>query len=139
MSRPSALFTCVILRSTHPGGKKRMRTTVTGLFATRLLLILVMLTLGAAQEVSGQPVPSGEAVMAWPITIAPTWFDPSTAPPQITPFGILYALHDALVRPLSRPRGMRRPCGSSSPINPKSPWHDRRGIVPVAGPRAGSR
>jgi len=38
--------------------------------------------------------------MAWPITIAPTWFDPSTAPPQITPFGVLYALHDALVRPL---------------------------------------
>src|SRR2546422_6239860 len=40
------------------------------------------------------------SVMAWAITIAPTWFDPSTAPPQITPFGILYALHDALVRPL---------------------------------------
>src|SRR2546422_8134571 len=40
------------------------------------------------------------SVMAWAITIAPTWFDPSTAPAQITPFGILYALHDALVRPL---------------------------------------
>ena len=38
--------------------------------------------------------------MAWPVTISPTWFDPSTAPPQITPFGMLYALHDALVRPL---------------------------------------
>src|SRR5262249_7960989 len=31
---------------------------------------------------------------------APSWFDPSTAPPQITPFGMLYAIHDALVRPL---------------------------------------
>jgi peptide/nickel transport system substrate-binding protein len=39
-------------------------------------------------------------VMAMHVTIAPTWFDPSTAPPQITPFGILYAIHDALVRPL---------------------------------------
>jgi len=38
--------------------------------------------------------------MAWPVTISPTWFDPSTAPPQITPFGMLYALHDALIRPL---------------------------------------
>jgi peptide/nickel transport system substrate-binding protein len=37
--------------------------------------------------------------MAWHVTIAPSWFDPSTAPPQITPFGLLYALHDALVRP----------------------------------------
>ena len=37
--------------------------------------------------------------MAWHVTISPSWFDPSTAPPQITPFGILYTLHDALVRP----------------------------------------
>ena len=37
--------------------------------------------------------------MAWHVTIAPSWFDPSTAPPQITPFGLLYAIHDALVRP----------------------------------------
>jgi hypothetical protein len=29
----------------------------------------------------------------------PSWFDPSAAPPQITPFGVLYAIHDALVRP----------------------------------------
>src|SRR5207253_4807944 len=57
-------------------------------------------TLGGVQGVYGQPTPVGEAVMAWPVTIAPTWFDPSTAPPQITPFGMLYALHDALVRPL---------------------------------------
>ena len=49
---------------------------------------------------SAQTAPAGEAIIAWHVTIAPTWFDPSTAPPQITPFGILYALHDALVRPL---------------------------------------
>jgi peptide/nickel transport system substrate-binding protein len=42
---------------------------------------------------------AGEAAMAWHVTIAPSWFDPSTAPPQITPFGMLYAIHDALVRP----------------------------------------
>jgi len=79
-----------------------MDTAVKSRLARRLvpLLVLVVLTLGAAPEVTGQAPPAGEAVMAWPITIAPTWFDPSTAPPQITPFGILYALHDALVRPL---------------------------------------
>jgi peptide/nickel transport system substrate-binding protein len=33
------------------------------------------------------------------VTISPSWFDPSSAPPQITPFGMLYAIHDALVRP----------------------------------------
>jgi peptide/nickel transport system substrate-binding protein len=39
-----------------------------------------------------------EIVIAFHVTISPAWFDPSLAPPQITPFGILYALHDALVR-----------------------------------------
>jgi peptide/nickel transport system substrate-binding protein len=79
-----------------------MNMMVTGWLVSRVmpLLALVMITLGAAREVSGQTLPAGEAVMAWPITIAPSWFDPSTAPAQITPFGILYALHDALARPL---------------------------------------
>ena len=43
--------------------------------------------------------PSGKVTIAWHVTISPSWFDPSTAPPQITPFGMLYAIHDALVRP----------------------------------------
>src|SRR5437899_4042690 len=64
------------------------------------LLVAGALTLGEVQGATGQPTPTGEAVMAWPVTISPTWLDPSTAPPQITPFGMLYALHDALVRPL---------------------------------------
>jgi len=64
------------------------------------LLVAAALTLGGVQGATGQPIPTGEAVMAWPVTISPTWLDPSTAPPQITPFGMLYALHDALVRPL---------------------------------------
>jgi len=38
----------------------------------------------------------------------PSWFfDPSTAPPQITPFGMLYAIHDALVRPYPRHPGQK--------------------------------
>src|SRR6266487_2522780 len=63
-----------------------------------VLLAAAALVLVAATEAPGQP--TGEAVMAWHVTIAPTWFDPSSAPPQITPFGILFAIHDALVRPL---------------------------------------
>jgi len=42
--------------------------------------------------------PAGQIVVAFHVTVSPAWFDPSLAPPQITPFGILYALHDALVR-----------------------------------------
>src|SRR5262245_30285338 len=55
--------------------------------------------LAIAQPIAAQPAPAGKVVEAWHVTIAPSWFDPSTAPPQITPFGMLYAIHDALVRP----------------------------------------
>jgi len=64
-----------------------------------LLLVASAILVGAAPAAVAQPAPSGQAVMAWHVTIAPSWFDPSTAPPQITPFGMLYAIHDALVRP----------------------------------------
>ena len=43
--------------------------------------------------------PAGRIVIASHVTMPPAWFDPSTAPAQITPFAILYAVHEALVRP----------------------------------------
>ena len=65
-----------------------------------VLLTAVVLTLGSTQEASAQAAPAGEVIIAWHVTIAPTWFDPSSAPPQITPFGTIYAIHDALARPM---------------------------------------
>jgi peptide/nickel transport system substrate-binding protein len=67
----------------------------------RLFGLLLGAALGvvAVPSLAGESAPAGRAVMAWHVTIAPSWFDPSTAPPQITPFGMLYAIHDALVRP----------------------------------------
>jgi peptide/nickel transport system substrate-binding protein len=56
-------------------------------------------TLCAAASTPALAEPAERAVIAWHVTISPSWFDPSTAPPQITPFGMLYAIHDALVRP----------------------------------------
>src|SRR5215468_11177039 len=61
-------------------------------------LLLAALVALAALPAKAEP-PSGRVTMAWHVTISPAWFDPSTAPPQITPFGMLYAIHDALVRP----------------------------------------
>src|ERR1051325_987183 len=60
-----------------------------------VVLLAALMTLGGAADAGAQ---TGEAVIAWHVTIAPSWFDPSTAPAQITPFGILYALHDSVVR-----------------------------------------
>src|SRR6478736_4051279 len=64
----------------------------------RLQLASIICLVATASTVA-VAAPSGRAVMAWFVTVSPSWFDPSTAPPQITPFGMLYAIHDALVRP----------------------------------------
>src|SRR3989442_6855287 len=69
---------------------------------TLVLIGAVALTFVVVQGTAAQP--AGEAVLAFHVTIAPTWFDPSTAPPQITPFGILHALHDRPVKPLPGPK-----------------------------------
>src|SRR4029453_10217057 len=59
-------------------------------FARKLLLVALALVLSATAATA--TAPSGRAVMAFHVTISPSWFDPSTAPPQITPFGVLYAI-----------------------------------------------
>src|SRR5205823_3967345 len=52
--------------------------------------------------------PSGQMTWAIHVTIAPTWFDPGETTGVITPFMFLYALHDALVKPM--PDGPMSPC-----------------------------
>jgi peptide/nickel transport system substrate-binding protein len=61
-------------------------------------LLVAGLVFGAATASAAGSAPSGRVVIAWHVTISPSWFDPSSAPPQITPFGMLYAIHDGLVR-----------------------------------------
>src|SRR5436309_12407062 len=65
----------------------------------RVLVIVAAVGLGVAAP-SPAAEPAGEVAVSFHVTLAPSWFDPSTAPPQITPFGVMYAIHDALVRPL---------------------------------------
>ena len=66
---------------------------------TLVSLAGIALWLAAALPAPAQ-TPTGEVTVSFHVTLAPSWFDPSSAPPQITPFGVLYAVHDALVRPL---------------------------------------
>jgi len=66
-------------------------------------LLTVLLVLATASPSRAQ-APAGEVTVSFHVTLAPSWFDPSAAPPQITPFGVLYAIHDALVRPLPNQR-----------------------------------
>jgi len=75
-------------------GSMNPHSSLTILFTVAALLV------GWTHGLSAQPQPAGALVIAWPVTIVPAWFDPAETPAQITPFGILYALHDGLVRPL---------------------------------------
>src|SRR5438876_11070573 len=61
------------------------------------VLILLTSILGAAPSDAG---PEGQMTWAVHISLAPTWFDPAETSGIITPFMVLFALHDALVKPM---------------------------------------
>jgi hypothetical protein len=52
--------------------------------------------------------PEGQLTWAAHVSLAPTWFDPAETPGMITPFLLLYALHDAMVKPM--PGNAAEPC-----------------------------
>jgi len=70
---------------------------VRGPFA--VLLVLVSLTGGALPVAAA---PEGQITWAVHVSLAPTWFDPAETSGIITPFMMLYALHDAMVKPMPR-------------------------------------
>src|SRR5262252_8806992 len=47
-----------------------------------------------------QPKPEGEMRWALYVTVPPAWFDPGEVVGVITPFWVLYAMHDAVVKPM---------------------------------------
>ena len=64
---------------------------------TALSLALAVLMLAPAP---GAAAPEGQMTWAVHISLAPTWFDPAETSGIITPFMVLFALHDAMVKPL---------------------------------------
>src|SRR5215510_109963 len=71
----------------------RVRVSL-GLFVS--LLVLVNALYGSRAEAA----PEGQMTWAVHISLAPTWFDPAETSGIITPFMVLYALHDAMLKPL---------------------------------------
>src|SRR2546428_10030119 len=61
---------------------------------------------------AGEEAPEGQRVWAFHVTLAPRWLDPAETESVATPFKILYALHDALVKPM--PAGLNTPCLAES-------------------------
>src|SRR6266852_374982 len=72
------------------------------------LLIVMLLALGARP---GDAAPEGQMTWAVHTTLVPTWFDPAESI-QGTPFMVLSATHDALVKPM--PGKSMAPCLAES-------------------------
>jgi peptide/nickel transport system substrate-binding protein len=63
-------------------------------------LLVLSLVGGALAPAAAQTAPEGEMRFALYVTLAPVWFDPAEVVGVLTPFWVLYALHDALVKPM---------------------------------------
>ena len=66
----------------------------------RLLASLLVLFIVLVAATPGAASPEGQMTWGVHISLAPTWFDPAETPGIATPFMVLYALHDALVKPM---------------------------------------
>jgi peptide/nickel transport system substrate-binding protein len=64
------------------------------------LALVAALLIAFVSDARGQAKPEGEMRWALYITISPAYFDPAEAVGQLTPFWFLYAMHDALVKPM---------------------------------------
>jgi peptide/nickel transport system substrate-binding protein len=64
------------------------------------LVLSWLLLAGGLSGASAQTKPEGEMRWALYVTLSPVWFDPGEVTGQLTPFWVLYALHDALVKPM---------------------------------------
>jgi peptide/nickel transport system substrate-binding protein len=69
-------------------------------FVLFVSLMCVLLAGGLFDGAKAQTKPEGELRWALYVTLAPVWFDPGEVMGIITPFWVLYAIHDAVVKPM---------------------------------------
>ena len=64
------------------------------------LFVSLLVSLNALGGGRAEAAPEGQMTWAVHISLAPTWFDPAETSEIITPFMVLYALHDAVLKPM---------------------------------------
>jgi len=65
--------------------------------------VLALAALGAvagAPTIARAAAPAGQLTWGIHVSLTPTWFDPAETLGLITPYMVLYALHDAMVKPM---------------------------------------
>src|SRR6266550_2493199 len=66
----------------------------------RISTALFVVTILAGGMAPAAAAPEGQMTWGIHISLAPTWFDPAETTGIVTPFMVMYALHDAMVKPL---------------------------------------
>ena len=77
----------------------------------RVALALFLLA-ALSTQVAAQSQPDGRLTVAFDVSLAPSFLEPAETPGIGTPFVFLYALHDALIKPL--PGNDMAPCLAES-------------------------
>src|SRR5712691_11147689 len=75
--------------------------------SSRVVIAFVAIVLGFGAVASAADAPAGTMTWGVHITLASRWLDPGETEGIATPFMVLYALHDALVKPM--PAGLYTP------------------------------
>ena len=79
----------------------KRRPGLNGFAVTRReALALAAFGITAAPHSAFAAAPQGQLTWGIHVSLAPTWFDPAETPGIITPFMVLYALHDGMVKPM---------------------------------------
>src|SRR5580704_18571462 len=65
-----------------------------------LLGVAALGLVAGAPGVAAAAGPAGQLTYGIHVSMAPTWFDPAETQGIITPFMVLYALHDGLMKPM---------------------------------------
>src|SRR5215210_3100373 len=88
-------------RHGYPKGEARTMKGWRKFAAAAMLMLALAVPMAVPAATAEQAKPEGEMTWALYVTIAPVWMDPGEATQGVlTPFWILYALHDALVKPM---------------------------------------
>ncbi len=73
-----------------------------------LLAVMALGLVAGAPGVAKAAVPADQLTWGIHVSLTPTWFDPAETQGLITPFMVLYALHDGMVKPM--PGKLQTPC-----------------------------
>src|SRR5262245_36550031 len=68
------------------------------LMRTLLSVVLLVVLIPGASVIPAAAAPEGQVTWGVHISLAPSWFDPAETPGIVTPFMVLYGLHDAMVK-----------------------------------------